>query len=159
MLTCNYIHHILCNMPLRSFGAFYSRSFAARPWLTLAITNGGLSMTADGLAQLFEHANASSSSSALTKESSSSFDYDPSRGARFLAFGAGMAPLLAEWNKFIELKFPLRSVGTALPVSAAALSGGGKAALAATAAAAAKSATKVSALALVKRVVVDQGAL
>ena len=35
--------------------------------------------------------------------------WDVARSGRFLAFGVGMAPLLAEWNQFIETRFPLRT--------------------------------------------------
>lgn len=59
--------------------------------------------------------------------------WDVARTARFFAFGTLMAPLLAEWNKFIEFRFPLKSAG-----------------------AAASNVGKVSLKALGKRVAVDQ---
>ena len=34
-----------------SLSAFYARSFAQHPWITLGVTNGGLSLVADSLAQ------------------------------------------------------------------------------------------------------------
>ena len=61
--------------------------------------------------------------------------WDVARTGRFFAFGVMMAPLLAEWNKFIEFRFPLRTV-----------SGG----------ASSSSIVKVSMAALAKRVSVDQ---
>ncbi|PWN18689.1 hypothetical protein BCV69DRAFT_235743, partial [Microstroma glucosiphilum] len=124
------------------FGAFYARSFAARPWATLAVTNGTLSVVADSLAQSLERYqsrptldNATSTGTADTREA---WKWDWSRTGRFAFFGVGMAPLLAEWNKFIEYRFPLRTVGAA-PAAGAAAAGG-----------------KVSLVALGKRVAFDQ---
>jgi hypothetical protein len=85
-----------------------------------------------------------------------------------------MAPLLAEWNKFIEYRFPLRTVGATTSAGAGAAAGGSAVSTGAQAAAkgsmaagvaagaaggAAKSMSsvgKVSLVALGKRVAFDQ---
>lgn len=107
------------------FGAFYSSSFSRRPWATLAVANGTLGVIADGLAQSLERREGKSKSP----------DWDWARSGRFATFGVVMAPVLAEWNKFIEYRFPLR---------------------AATSSNAAAAAGRVSLLALGKRVAFDQ---
>lgn len=129
-------------MAHRRFGAFYARSFEQRPWLTLAVANGTLGAIADTLAQSLERYQKKSpsisssaandsiieSTSEVIKQETHSRDY--MRTARFFAFGVIMAPLLDQWNRFIEFRFPLRTVGG--------------------------SAAKVSMVALAKRVTVDQ---
>lgn len=141
-------------MAHRRFGAFYARSFERRPWLTLAIANGTLGAIADTIAQTLERINRRSSQStqaSTVKESSTHDDDDDddvqrwngARTARFFVFGVGMAPLLAEWNHFIEHRFPLRTMS-------AAAAGGRLAGVAGSTAA------KVSLTALGKRVAVDQ---
>ena len=86
-------------------GSFYKRAFDRHPWITLAVTNGALTVIADSLAQLYEHRSVSD---AVQK-------WDNQRSGRFLAFGTAMAPLLAEWNKFLEFRFPIHSTaGTML---------------------------------------------
>ncbi|WFD33179.1 hypothetical protein MSPP1_004237 [Malassezia sp. CBS 17886] len=89
---------------MRAFGRLYQRSFEARPWATLAVTNGVLSVVGDALAQNLERRTEEHQ----TAENAPG--WDPHRSARFLAFGVGMAPILAEWNHFIEHRFPLRSL-------------------------------------------------
>lgn len=91
------------------FGAFYSSSFTRHPWATLAFANGTLGVVADSLAQYLEKIEAersrkTSEQSAMTK----SQGWNAQRSGRFLAFGLVMAPILAEWNKYIEYRFPLR---------------------------------------------------
>lgn len=86
-------------------GSAYNRLFATRPWATLAVANGVLSVVADALAQTFERRKAARSAA----EETAAPGWDVARSGRFLAFGAGMAPLLAEWNRFVEFHFPLRS--------------------------------------------------
>lgn len=127
-------------MAHRRFGAFYARSFERRPWLTLAIANGTLGAIADTLAQTLEKYNGKqakqipSNEDVIHKLEGTEHQWDFARTSRFFAFGVGMAPILAEWNKWIEHRFPLRSsVGAA--------------------------AGKVSLAALGKRVAVDQIAL
>lgn len=123
------------------FGAFYARSFAQRPWATLAVANGTLGVVADSLAQTLEKAEAdprNPNQDTPTKETATQQQgWDWQRSGRFLAFGIGMAPILAEWNKFIEYRFPLRPAGTAASSAAA-------------------NAGRVSLLALGKRVAFDQ---
>lgn len=159
------------------FGAFYARSFAARPWATLAVTNGTLSVVADSLAQSLERYQSRpslSDTSASSPHPSSAADtrealkWDWSRTGRFAFFGVGMAPLLAEWNKFIEYRFPLRTVGATSAAGSSAVSTGAQAAAkgsmtagvaAGAAGGAAKSMSsvgKVSLVALGKRVAFDQ---
>lgn len=129
-------------MAHRRFGAFYARSFERRPWLTLAIANGTLGALADTLAQTLERYNGkqakhdSSKEKVIQKIEGAQDQWDLARTSRFFAFGVGMAPILAEWNKWIEHRFPLRS-------SIGAVTGAGK----------------VSLAALGKRVAVDQIAL
>lgn len=139
----------------QAFSAFYTRNFERRPWVTLAVTNGVLGVIADGAAQSLERISASqsraeaesrpsSSTPALdkVKELKHSEPWDWSRSARFLAFNVGMAPILAEWNRFLEFRFPLRSAATA----AAGAAGGGVAG----------TLGKVSLRALGNRVAMDQ---
>lgn len=144
----------------RSFGAFYARSFAQRPWLTLAVANGTLGVIADSLAQGLEHTQATRKEG---ESASKEQGWDYARSGRFLAFGVGMAPLLAEWNKFIEYRFPLRAsgaagtAGTASTGAAAGAAGAARAGAAASAAATtAGTLGRVSLLALGKRVAFDQ---
>ncbi|CAO1622028.1 unnamed protein product [Parajaminaea phylloscopi] len=121
------------------FGAFYSRSFSRHPWITLAVANGSLGVVADSLAQNLEKVNAKrdeaspDAGKAGSQQLQQTQGWDFARSGRFLAFGVGMAPILAEWNKFIEYRFPLR-----------------------TASSSAANVGKVSLLALGKRVAFDQ---
>ena len=80
--------------------AMYQRLFETRPWATLAVTNGALTLLADGLAQSFDRR---SEGKPIVSE------WDVARSGRFLAFGTAMAPLLAEWNHFIEHSFRIKS--------------------------------------------------
>jgi len=83
----------------------YKRAFDRHPWATLAVTNGILTVIADSLAQVYEHRSVSD---AVQK-------WDHQRSGRFLFFGTAVAPLLAEWNKFLEFRFPIHSAtGTML---------------------------------------------
>lgn len=85
---------------MTSAGALYQRLFETRPWATLAVTNGGLSIAGDSLAQVFDRRKDGKPLWA---------EWDAARTGRFLVFGAGMAPLLAEWNQFVEHRFPIKS--------------------------------------------------
>lgn len=104
--------------------AFYGRSFERHPWLTLAATNGGLSVVADACAQSFElHAARKSSGLAGTDDTASSSQddastiaqepsrsaagFDVAQSARFLGFGMFMAPPLDVWNKMLENRLPI----------------------------------------------------
>ncbi|PWZ03792.1 hypothetical protein BCV70DRAFT_197987 [Testicularia cyperi] len=148
----------------QAFGAFYGRNFERRPWVTLAVTNGILGVIADGAAQTLERishrqnlalqvsqAQVDVGPSEPTEKASTSTqlgsetqvkEWDWARSGRFLVFNVGMAPLLAEWNRFLEFRFPLRSASVAGAASAAA--------------SAATTAGKVSLRALGKRVAMDQ---
>ncbi|KIS69040.1 uncharacterized protein UMAG_03019 [Mycosarcoma maydis] len=140
----------------QAFSAFYARNFERRPWVTLAVTNGTLGVIADGVAQSLERISQAQSrqqqleqegrtdtaTSQVSQADVSGWDW--SRSGRFLAFNVGMAPLLAEWNKFLEFKFPLRSSALATGAAAAA------------AASTASSMSKVSLRALANRLVMDQ---
>ncbi|PKI82799.1 hypothetical protein MVES1_003535 [Malassezia vespertilionis] len=84
--------------------SFYHRCFTQLPWVTLMVTNGTLFVAADALAQSFESRKEDTSTPTDLGQR-----WDLHRSARFLAFGTGMAPLLAEWNKFIEHGFPIKN--------------------------------------------------
>ncbi|KAL9931484.1 hypothetical protein V8E36_009649 [Tilletia maclaganii] len=103
----------------RGFAAFYARSFENHPYLTLAAANGTLGVIADTLAQGFERFNSKKKDDAPgTAAQSSGWDF--ARSARFLTFGVGMAPILAEWNHLIEHRFPLRTSSSPTSSSAVA---------------------------------------
>ncbi|KAN0065875.1 hypothetical protein ACQY0O_001006 [Thecaphora frezii] len=119
----------------QAFGQFYTRNFERRPWLTLAVTNGFLGLVADSVAQSFERLSHRQNQTRLASSDPQQPSWDWARNARFLVFNASVAPLMAEWNRFLEFRFPLRP---ALVGSAA------------------KEAGKVSAKALAKRVAFDQ---
>lgn len=137
----------------RAFSAFYGRNFERRPWVTLAVTNGLLGVIADGAAQTLERISQRQSaqdqlavteslppsqpSTETTAPAAVSKEWDWSRSSRFLVFNVGMAPLLAEWNRFLEFRFPLRGATTAVAGAAA-------------------TAGKVSLQALGKRLAMDQ---
>lgn len=154
-------------MAHRRFGAMYARSFERRPWLTLAVANGTLGALADTLAQTLERwdrRNAPSPSARLEAKvgkkavsrgqpsdtSTASQPWDVARTSRFFAFGVMMAPLLDQWNRFIEHRFPLR------PAVGGPSGAGTVAATGARAGGAAAAVGKVSMAALAKRVAVDQ---
>ena len=161
------------------FGAFYARSFNNHPWITLAVANSGLGVLSDSLAQNFERYDAKRKAGGNTdngrlletdskdthllrqSEPSSSSSWDFARSSRFFIFGVTMAPVLAEWNRFIEYRFPLRTAATATASSAVASTGAQVAAKGGMAAAGSTAANlgKVSLLALGKRVAFDQIAL
>ena len=106
-----------------AFSAFYARNFERRPWVTLAVTNGALGVLADGVAQSLERVSVTQQrerdpKSAPPESGNEAWDWE--RSGRFLAFGVGMAPLLAEWNRFIEFRFPLRSAAGVVRLSALA---------------------------------------
>ncbi|EPQ31022.1 uncharacterized protein PFL1_01211 [Pseudozyma flocculosa PF-1] len=144
----------------QAFSAFYARNFERRPWVTLAVTNGILGVVADSVAQSLElvsrrqklQDSQSGKQVELRREleaqrgetgaGAGGGGWDFARNGRFLAFNVGMAPILAEWNRFIEHRFPLR-----VPAAGAVAGQVGEAV---------KSAGRVSAKALVKRVATDQ---
>lgn len=91
-------------------GALYQHCFETRPWATLIVTNGTLTVVADALAQTFDRAQEKKEAEKqLIKTEPQPASWDWHRSARFLAFGSGVAPALAEWNKFLEHNFHIRS--------------------------------------------------
>jgi len=80
----------------------YRRSFESYPHVTLAVAGGALTALGDVVAQF---------SQIITSEDDHrrGFQYDVPRTVRFFCFGAGISPLIGRWNKYLELKFPLRS--------------------------------------------------
>ncbi|GAC97611.1 integral membrane protein [Pseudozyma hubeiensis SY62] len=132
----------------------YARNFERRPWLTLAVTNGALGVIADGAAQTLERISQAQSrqqelerqgrtASDASADSSQAKGWDLARSGRFMAFNVGMAPLLAEWNRFLEFRFPLRSSSAGTGAASAVAS-------------AASAAGKVSFRALGNRLLMDQ---
>ncbi|KAI0067865.1 hypothetical protein BV25DRAFT_1953169 [Artomyces pyxidatus] len=93
----------------------YQRSFETHPNGTLAFAGGALTALGDVVAQMTQHLTAPQDQHEKTR-----LRYDFPRTLRFFCFGAGMSPLIGRWNKFLEMKFPLRSEGG--KVSFAALS-------------------------------------
>jgi len=81
----------------------YRRSFEAYPHCTLAIAGSALTALGDVVAQL--------SQQIITPEDNYSLGshYDVARTLRFFFFGAGISPIIGRWNKYLELKFPLRT--------------------------------------------------
>ncbi|WFD40532.1 uncharacterized protein MJAP1_003518 [Malassezia japonica] len=91
-------------------GALYQHCFETRPWATLIVTNGTLTVVADALAQTFDREQEKKKAEKqLIKSEPQPVSWDWHRSARFLAFGSGVAPALAEWNKFLEHNFHIRS--------------------------------------------------
>ncbi|KAI0271536.1 hypothetical protein BC834DRAFT_448140 [Gloeopeniophorella convolvens] len=84
----------------------YQQSFEAHPHGTLAIAGGALTALGDVVAQMSQQIIVSGDSDRRERPA-----YDLTRTIRFFLFGAGMSPLIGRWNKFLELKFPLRSQG------------------------------------------------
>lgn len=114
----------------QAFSSLYARNFDRRPWITLAVTNGILGVAADGAAQTLERISQSQSreqgqqridstaekiAASVSSANHAGQDWDWSRSGRFLAFNVAMAPLLAEWNKFLEFRFPLRATTPTAP--------------------------------------------
>jgi len=81
----------------------YRRSFDAYPHSTLAIAGGALTALGDVVAQV--------SQQIVTPEDNcgQEYRYDVARTLRFFLFGAGMGPAIGRWNKYLEVKFPLRT--------------------------------------------------
>ncbi|SGZ26427.1 BQ5605_C024g09912 [Microbotryum silenes-dioicae] len=82
----------------------YTRSFERRPYVTLLIANGLLMSLGDGAAQSLAMLTASSPDA-----SAEVLAFDFARTFRFAFFGASMGPLAGAWNKFLEVRFPLRN--------------------------------------------------
>ncbi|KAI0042677.1 hypothetical protein FA95DRAFT_1525175 [Auriscalpium vulgare] len=90
----------------------YQQSFETHPNGTLALAGGALNALGDVVAQMTQQLT--------TSEHEKRPQYDLTRTLRFFVFGAGMSPLIGRWNRFLEIKFPLRRVSG--KVSMAALS-------------------------------------
>ncbi|KAI5119930.1 hypothetical protein M0805_000895 [Coniferiporia weirii] len=84
----------------------YQHSFDSRPYTTLALTNGAFSAVGDAVAQLAQILMAKPA------EHEDALKYDPQRTLRFFTFGFAMGPLIGRWNKFLELRFPLRKASS-----------------------------------------------
>lgn len=93
----------------------YQAQFDARPGVTLAATNGGLSTIADLVAQTAQRVFTSPRDQVPHSEE---FNpprpqrYDWYRTARFAIFGVSMGPLIGRWNGVLEKNFPLRAAIT-----------------------------------------------
>ena len=92
-------------------GALYRHCFETYPWATLIATNGTLTVIADALAQSFEREKTAmkEDKDSPLHTGSGAQPWDWHRSGRFLLFGSAMAPLLGEWNKFIEHSIPMRT--------------------------------------------------
>ncbi|KAI0252614.1 hypothetical protein BJV78DRAFT_1199868 [Lactifluus subvellereus] len=91
----------------------YRRSFEAYPHVTLAVAGGALTALGDAVAQF--------SQQIITPRNDHrrGLHYDLARTFRFFCFGAAISPVIGRWNKYLELKFPLRSrIGTSASFSA-----------------------------------------
>ncbi|KAF9480460.1 hypothetical protein BDN70DRAFT_877602 [Pholiota conissans] len=92
----------------------YQYSFDTRPNSTLALMGGSLNALGDAIAQLVQITTH--------KDYESPRKYDFQRTARFFAFGMGISPIMGRWNRFLERRFPLRSLHGTSKVSLTALS-------------------------------------
>lgn len=92
-------------------GAWYHHCFETRPWATLIATNGTLTLLADALAQSYERKQSvqAREREKILPTPTEPVPWDWHRSGRFLLFGSAMAPLLGEWNHFLEHRFPMRS--------------------------------------------------
>ncbi|KAF8592062.1 hypothetical protein K439DRAFT_1401622 [Ramaria rubella] len=86
---------------------FYQKVFDKRPFETLICANATLNALGDVVAQITQIT--------LSKHDPDSIQipppsYDYLRTARFAIFGAAMGPLIGRWAKFLEYRYPLRSV-------------------------------------------------
>ncbi|KJA25633.1 hypothetical protein HYPSUDRAFT_37670 [Hypholoma sublateritium FD-334 SS-4] len=93
----------------------YQHSFDSHPNTTLAFTGGCLNAIGDTMAQLVQNTWGRGD---IEKHR----QYDFQRTARFFAFGMGISPIMGRWNRFLERRFPLRSLQNTNGVSFAALS-------------------------------------
>jgi len=94
----------LCMASIALAARAYQSSFDARPYTTLALTNGAFSAVGDSVAQFAQ---------IMTSKHAEHEDkpkFDPQRTLRFFTFGFAMGPLIGRWNKFLEARFPLRNL-------------------------------------------------
>ncbi|KAF8203275.1 hypothetical protein BJ912DRAFT_350795 [Pholiota molesta] len=96
----------------------YQYSFDTHPNLTLALMGGSLNAVGDAMAQLAQMYCVSFG----PKDCEKPRKYDFQRTARFFVFGMGISPIMGRWNKFLERRFPLRSLNNTGRVSITALS-------------------------------------
>ncbi|KAI0286782.1 hypothetical protein BGY98DRAFT_941867 [Russula aff. rugulosa BPL654] len=87
----------------------YRRFFESYPHVTLAVAGGALTALGDVVAQLSEQIVGFHSVTSEEDVRSREFRYDIPRTLRFFCFGAGISPLIGQWNKYLEFRFPLRS--------------------------------------------------
>ncbi|KAH7104751.1 hypothetical protein BKA62DRAFT_477504 [Auriculariales sp. MPI-PUGE-AT-0066] len=76
----------------------YNQSFDRNPYATLAVTNSGLNVLGDVIAQ---------GAQMMTAKDGEVVRYDPMRSMRFAAFGLAMGPFIGRWIKFLEHQFPM----------------------------------------------------
>lgn len=102
---------------LRTFKAFYNKSYNKRPILTLCVANGFLGAISDSLAQgisLYEQStkriNAAILPEKITRHESMwslSPTWDFRRTLRFAAYNFCVAPLGGKWYMFLDKFFPM----------------------------------------------------
>jgi len=80
----------------------YQHSFETHPNTTLAITGGCLNALGDFVAQV--------SQNTWRKEHEEYRRYDFARSLRFFCYGFTISPLMGRWNRFLESRFPLRTM-------------------------------------------------
>ncbi|KAF8168320.1 hypothetical protein B0H34DRAFT_685082 [Crassisporium funariophilum] len=93
----------------------YQHSFDSHPNSTLAITGGCLNALGDVVAQVTQNTWG-------MEEHEEYRRYDFPRTLRFFCFGFTISPFMGRWNKFLETRFPLRSLNSTGKVSFKALS-------------------------------------
>ncbi|KAG2237575.1 hypothetical protein BDF21DRAFT_412786 [Thamnidium elegans] len=105
---------------LRTFKAFYNKSYNKRPILTLCVANGFLGAISDSLAQgisLYEQSTKRINEAILPEKItrhesmwilSSSWDFK--RTLRFAAYNFCVAPLGGKWYMFLDKFFPMPAV-------------------------------------------------
>ncbi|KAI0034918.1 hypothetical protein K488DRAFT_44336 [Vararia minispora EC-137] len=83
----------------------YRHSFETHPNLTLAAAGATLTAIGDAVAQTTQ--------SFLEEDKNKhTRSYDFPRTIRFFCYGAVISPIVGRWNKFLEVRFPLRSANT-----------------------------------------------
>jgi len=80
----------------------YQHSFESHPNTTLAIIGGCLNAFGDVVAQV--------SQNTWRKEHEEYRRYDFARSLRFFCYGFTISPLMGRWNRFLESRFPLRTM-------------------------------------------------
>jgi len=93
----------------------YQYSFDTHPNSTLALMGGSLNALGDAMAQFAQMTLGQ-------KDYEMPRKYDFQRTTRFFVFGMGISPIMGRWNRFLERRFPLRSLNNMGKVSITALS-------------------------------------